>query len=35
MDTLIYLAWAVAVPLTYVGLVELVDRLAQRGGKKR
>ena len=34
MDTLIYLAWAVAVPLTYVVLVELGDRLARRGGKR-
>lgn len=27
MDTLIFLAWAAAVPLTYVALVEIIDRL--------
>ena len=29
MDTLIFLAWAAALPITYVALVEIVDRLNQ------
>lgn len=29
MDTLIFIAWAAALPITYVALVEIVDRLNQ------
>jgi len=29
MDTLIFIAWAAAVPLTYLALVEIINRLNQ------
>ena len=35
MDTLIYLAWVAAVPLTYLALVEIIDRLNQWNIERR